>query len=146
MGTRGEDLRTTKQQEGVFHKNYCHLYGRSDYFYKLQNFGWSVSQPTVTLVTLASVSFHFYFSCFFCLHFLFIYFHVFFASKEKIIPAKPKSVSAIKNNSGRLEICICNQKRNSVNQKMNKITTTKKQSKTKTKNQQICQWSLLHSV
>ena len=39
---------------------------------KLQNFGWSVSRPTVTLVALACVSFHFF--CFFCLRFFSLYF------------------------------------------------------------------------
>ena len=45
--------------------------------HKLENFGWSVSRPTVTLVTLACVSFHFIFHVFFVVfvfHFIFCFF------------------------------------------------------------------------
>ena len=47
----------------------CDLFGRK--IHKLEHFGWSVSRPTGTLVTLACVSFHFIFPVFWeeCLRF-----------------------------------------------------------------------------
>ena len=48
----------------------------------------------------------------------------------ELIPAKPKSSSVFKNNSERLEICICNQKPEPVR----KISKIKKQKKIKKKN------------
>ena len=85
---------------------------------KLQNFGWSVSRPTVTLVTLACVSFHYF--LFFLPAFLFI-FHFFFGSTRKIFQKEIKKLIKNKKN-------ITKEKKN---QKQTKISKSKQKKEKK---------------
>ena len=58
--------------------------GSQDWLDKLQNFGWSVPRPTVTLVTLACVSFHFIFPVFlFAFLFILVFLFSFLAGTKK---------------------------------------------------------------